>query len=93
MLKNLTSMGVATFVVAMIILILFAAYEVAVVFLKLPKDDTMAGFLNNLVMLVAGYYLGSSAGSKSKEATLSEQLPAPTNPATPVPAPVPQVHP
>jgi hypothetical protein len=73
MLKNVTPRDWGALVVSLILLGFFGAYEVAIIFLKLPKDDTMAGIVGNLVVLVAGYWIGSSSGSKSKDATIAAQ--------------------
>lgn len=58
------------FVVSLILLGFFGAYEVAVLFMKVPSNDSLSNILNNMLVLVAGYWIGSSLGSKNKDAAL-----------------------
>jgi hypothetical protein len=72
MLKDIAPRDWGSFVVSLIILTFFGLYEVAILFQKVPKDDTLSGILNNLVVLVAGYWIGSSSGSKNKDAVIAQ---------------------
>jgi predicted Na+-dependent transporter len=70
---NLQPRDWGAFLVSLVILGFFGGYEVAVLFWKVPKDETLASILNNLVILVAGYWIGSSSGSQSKDAIIAAQ--------------------
>lgn len=87
MLKDIHLRDPGAFAISIILVGLFALYEVAVLFLKVPADAGLSHTLDALIMLVAGYWIGSSSASKSKDAVIAGQLP-PVAPVAPVPAPV-----
>lgn len=70
MLTDVNPRDWGAFVVSLILLGFFGTYEVAVLFMKVPSNDSLANILNNMLVLVAGYWIGSSLGSKNKDAAL-----------------------
>jgi hypothetical protein len=64
----------AEFAVSLIFLAFFGAYEYAILYLKLPKDDTLSNILNNLTVLVAGYWIGSSKSSSANAQAAAEAI-------------------
>ena len=75
MLKNISAQVSLAFVISIIILGFFAAYEFAILFEKVAPNETLSGILNNLVMLVAGFWLGSSNSSQKKDAVIAASMP------------------
>ena len=73
MLKSVSPRDWGVVSVSIIILGFFGAYEVAVVFLKMPENAGLADTLKILATWVAGYWLGSSRGSQGKDATIAQQ--------------------
>jgi len=71
------------FVISLIILGFFGAYEAAVVFLKMPENAGLADILKTLTTLVAGYWIGSSKSSQDKDATIAQQAAAIPKPLIP----------
>ncbi|HVO71289.1 MAG TPA: peptidoglycan-binding domain-containing protein [Aggregatilineaceae bacterium] len=65
------------FVISLIILTFFGAYEYAVLYLKTPLNSAdnagLVELLKTLTTLVAGFWIGSSKGSQDKDATIAQQ--------------------
>jgi len=74
MLKDITPRDWGAFIISLIFLSFFGAYEAAVVFFKLPKDDGFQNILNNLAILVAGYWIGSSKSTSQNAAANATAL-------------------
>lgn len=65
--KNITASGGAL-VVSLVVLGLFG---VVVTHLVPPPNETVAALLNNAVVLVLGYWIGSSHSSQAKDDTIA----------------------
>jgi apolipoprotein N-acyltransferase len=83
---------------ATIILLLFAGVAIASMFFPVKTDAEIKQTVIALVMLAAGFYLGSSASSRDKDKTIADVATAspsiaPTAPLVSSPAPAPTAEP
>lgn len=80
--------GFFTGLLALVLTLAFFAFVGALFFLPVPEGNadlllTAAGILFGGANMAWGYFLGSSQGSKNKEAAMIAELQPPVNPPTP----------
>lgn len=66
-------------ILALNIFLTFAVVIVCSMFIKTPIDDGLRQALIGIVMLMVGFYFGSSAGSKAKDDAMLKNPPTLTN--------------